>query len=268
MFAAIVWPARRVWAVRTVEVLVALILSKVAIVAVLALGGAALAHSGAGGLSRLLGGLALVVIGAFSPWVLFRLIPLTEVAAAAVGHVRGHLHQTVGVSTPEAALTRSAIGRLTGKGDNGHAARNGDSTTVAAGLAVQELLEQMHRRAQAAEPPDAGGDATPPPTARSGDRSPSAKQGQGPVPPPPASDSKRGATAAAAAAEPETIVQRPDGSWEPLAHADPDTPIPPPPWELTEHNPPPEADAGARPAGPPAPEPQDGPLGGGQERED
>ena len=41
-FAALVWPARRVWAVRAVELLVALILSKFAIVAVLALGGAAL----------------------------------------------------------------------------------------------------------------------------------------------------------------------------------------------------------------------------------
>ena len=41
-FAALVWPARRVWAVRAVELLVALILSKFVIVAVLALGGAAL----------------------------------------------------------------------------------------------------------------------------------------------------------------------------------------------------------------------------------
>jgi type IV secretion system protein TrbL len=268
VFAAIVWPARRVWAVRTVEVLVALILSKVAIVAVLALGGAALAHSGAGGLSRLLGGLALVVIGAFSPWVVLRLIPLAEVAAAAVGHVRGHLHQTAGVSTPEAALTRTAIGRVAGQRDNGHAGRNGDSTTVAAGLAVQELLEQMQRRAQAAEPPAAGADATAPSRAGSGDRSRSAKQGERPVPPPPASGGERGATAAAAAAEPETMVQRPDGSWEPLAHADPNAPIPPPPWEQPEHDAPAETDAGPRPAGPVAPEPQDGRLGGGRERGD
>ena len=35
VFAALVWPARRVWAVRAVELLVALILSKFAIVAVL-----------------------------------------------------------------------------------------------------------------------------------------------------------------------------------------------------------------------------------------
>ena len=41
-FAALVWPARRIWAIRAVEVLVALILSKFVIVAVLSLGGAAL----------------------------------------------------------------------------------------------------------------------------------------------------------------------------------------------------------------------------------
>ena len=44
-FAALVWPARRIWAVRAVELLVALILSKFAIVAVLSLGGAAISAS-------------------------------------------------------------------------------------------------------------------------------------------------------------------------------------------------------------------------------
>ena len=40
-FAAMVWPARRIWAVRLVELLVSLILSKFVIVAVLSLAGAA-----------------------------------------------------------------------------------------------------------------------------------------------------------------------------------------------------------------------------------
>ena len=44
-FAALAWPARRIWAVRAVELLVALILSKFAIVAVLSLGGAAIGAS-------------------------------------------------------------------------------------------------------------------------------------------------------------------------------------------------------------------------------
>jgi hypothetical protein len=84
-FAALVWPARRVWAVRAVELLVALILSKFAIVAVLALGGAALGSSTSHSVSGMLGGVVLLVMGAFAPWALLRLIPLAEIASGAAG---------------------------------------------------------------------------------------------------------------------------------------------------------------------------------------
>src|ERR1017187_2995799 len=76
VFAALVWPARRVWAIRAVELLVALVLSKFAIVAVLALGGAALNHGASHGATTLLLGLVLVVLGAFAPWALLALLPL------------------------------------------------------------------------------------------------------------------------------------------------------------------------------------------------
>jgi hypothetical protein len=88
-FAAFVWPARRVWAIRAVEVLVALILSKFAIVAVLALGGAALGQRGSGGVGGMLAGLVLVVLAAAAPWALVRLLPMTELASAAAGQLRG-----------------------------------------------------------------------------------------------------------------------------------------------------------------------------------
>jgi hypothetical protein len=85
-FAALVWPARRVWATRAVEVLIALILSKFAIVAVLSLGGAALSASlGQHSISSLIAGLVLLVMGAFTPWALLRMLPLTELAAGAAG---------------------------------------------------------------------------------------------------------------------------------------------------------------------------------------
>lgn len=148
-FAALVWPARRVWAIRAVEVLVALILAKVGIVAVLALGGAALANAGLGSLSRLLGGLSLILLGAFTPWLLLRLIPLGEVAAAAVGHVRGHVHSTAGLRTPEAALAGRAAGRWTGGTAAGvRGTRRSAPPDAADGIAVSELLEQMQRRSQ------------------------------------------------------------------------------------------------------------------------
>jgi hypothetical protein len=88
-FSALVWPARRMWAIRAVELLVALILSKFAIVAVLSLAGAALGQRGAGGVGGMLTGMVLVALGAFAPWALLRLLPLAELASGAAGHLRG-----------------------------------------------------------------------------------------------------------------------------------------------------------------------------------
>jgi hypothetical protein len=88
-FAALVWPARRIWAVRAVELLVALILSKFAIVAVLSLGGAALGTSfGSHSITGALAGGALVLLAAFAPWALLRLLPLAELASGAAGSLR------------------------------------------------------------------------------------------------------------------------------------------------------------------------------------
>jgi hypothetical protein len=86
-FAAFVWPARRPWAIRAVELLVALILSKFAIVAVLSLGGAAMDQVGHSITAPVLG-LVLVVMGAFAPWALLRLLPLAELAGGAVESLR------------------------------------------------------------------------------------------------------------------------------------------------------------------------------------
>ncbi len=87
-FAALVWPARRIWALRAVELLVALILSKFAIVAVLSLGGAALSHSSLHSITGMLAGAVLLVLGAFAPWALLRLLPLAELASGAAGSLR------------------------------------------------------------------------------------------------------------------------------------------------------------------------------------
>jgi hypothetical protein len=88
VFAAFVWPARRVWVLRAIEVLVALILSKFAIVAVLALGGAAMDSSLGHSVTGFLGGVVLLVMGAFAPWALLRLVPLAELASGAAGALR------------------------------------------------------------------------------------------------------------------------------------------------------------------------------------
>jgi hypothetical protein len=102
-FAAMVWPARRIWAVRAVELLVALILSKFAIVAVLSLGGAAISSGAdAGSVSAVMTGAVLILLAAFSPWALLRLIPLAELASGAAGTLRGEL----GRANPVAAAAR------------------------------------------------------------------------------------------------------------------------------------------------------------------
>ncbi len=88
VFAAMVWPARRTWAVRAVELLVALILSKFAIVAVLSLGGAAISKSQGFSVSALLAGVVLLGMGVFAPWTLLRLIPLAELAGSASASLR------------------------------------------------------------------------------------------------------------------------------------------------------------------------------------
>ncbi len=84
-FAAMVWPARRMLAIRAIETLIALILSKFAIVAVLSLGGSALGHSTTPGAASVLTGATLVLLAAFTPWALLRMLPLHEVASAAAG---------------------------------------------------------------------------------------------------------------------------------------------------------------------------------------
>jgi hypothetical protein len=103
-FCAMVWPARRVWALRAIELLVALILSKLAIVAVLTLGGAAL---GSGPLAYM-AGVALVALGACAPWAMVRLIPFAELASEAAGRLRAEtggarLAQSVALGTGELA---------------------------------------------------------------------------------------------------------------------------------------------------------------------
>ncbi|MDQ6817982.1 MAG: hypothetical protein M3018_11350 [Actinomycetota bacterium] len=84
VFAALVWPSRRIWAVRAVELLVALIFAKFVIVAVLSLGGAALSGGAAPSVAGWLAGLVILVMGALAPWAMLRLLPLADLAGSAV----------------------------------------------------------------------------------------------------------------------------------------------------------------------------------------
>jgi len=280
VFCAMVWPARRVWAIRAVELLIALILAKFAIIVPLALGATALSHGGVGsGAGRLIAGLALVGIGCLAPWVLMRLIPMAEVSSAAVGHIRSQLHAHAGVPTPEAAVAHK-VGERFRTGSNGSAGL-GD---------VPELLRGMRSRGEQSEPPPAadGGPPLATPAGPSSGQQPSVTDlgvtptvgpsDAGLVAPdqrPEGQVSARPSRERPAVSEPPpqpgvppgeepTMVQQPDGSWRQLEFGAPTgAPPPPPPWEQSSAPAAPEHDHGATipPADPLAlaPQPADAP---------
>jgi len=111
-FAAFVWPARRIWAVRMVELLISLILSKFVIVAVLSLAGSAFGSSGDSGVPRLLTAMALLMLSTFAPWTLMRMLPFTELAAGAAGALRHELPQIGHRAAAVTAMAEPAIGDL------------------------------------------------------------------------------------------------------------------------------------------------------------
>jgi hypothetical protein len=84
--AGLIWPATSRWARRLGETLTGLVLMKLVMAAVLALAGGALSAD-AGGLSSIVEGVALLGLTVFSPFALFRLIPMVE--AGAVSHLEG-----------------------------------------------------------------------------------------------------------------------------------------------------------------------------------
>lgn len=125
-FAASLWPSARGFLRRTIEILLAVILSKFVIAVALAIGVAALGGAGSAGagesgmaagsasLGTLLVGAVLLGLAAFSPFLVLKLIPLAEGALLAHGISRGPVRAAQsGVSTYSS--TRM-ISRLSGPG--------------------------------------------------------------------------------------------------------------------------------------------------------
>ncbi len=117
-FVAMIWPATGRWARRLVELLIAIILAKFVIVSILTLATAAIANTdiatGDGNtFERMIAGAALLVLAAWSPFALLRLIPMMEVAAASVGSQRSSMTAaagSAGIQSP-AAYMRQAMDR-------------------------------------------------------------------------------------------------------------------------------------------------------------
>lgn len=128
-FATIVWPALRGTLKRLLELLIAVVLSKLVIaialaVGVSALGGAGSAATPSGGLGEQSGevlgtmmvGAGIIALAAFSPFVLLRLFPLAEGALAAQGISRSPLRGAN--STMGMVYYGSSLKRLGGGGSS------------------------------------------------------------------------------------------------------------------------------------------------------
>ena len=104
--AAMIWPAGWRWCRRLIEFLIAIIFAKVFIVAIINLAAAGLAHGGMGDkFEGVLAGGALLLMAAFTPIALLKLIPLAEAAVVTAGHQRAALRQATQGAT---ALTTSS----------------------------------------------------------------------------------------------------------------------------------------------------------------
>jgi hypothetical protein len=117
-FVAMVWPATSRWARRLVELLIAIILAKFVITSILTLATAAIANTGVAEsdsttFEQMLAGSAILVLAAWSPFALLRMIPMMELAAASVVHQRSAVQSaagSAGVHSP-AAYMRQAMDR-------------------------------------------------------------------------------------------------------------------------------------------------------------
>lgn len=136
-FAAMTWPAAKGVLRRTVEVLIAVILSKFVICVAIAIGVAALGGAGttapgtgtgtaaASSLGTLLTGTAIVAMAAFSPFLVLKIIPVAEAAVLAQGVSRSPLRGAQ--SAMSGAYYANSLSRLAGGGAGGAGSRSAPS---------------------------------------------------------------------------------------------------------------------------------------------
>ncbi len=116
--AALVWPSVAHWCKRLADTLVALVLSKLVVAAVLSLTAGAIAGGmgssaggGGGDFTSVVTGIALLVIAVLSPFTLLRLVPAVE--SGAVAHLESARHRLKSAAaTPVRAGTNLAVDQM------------------------------------------------------------------------------------------------------------------------------------------------------------
>jgi hypothetical protein len=163
-FAAMVWPTAGRWCRRLIEFLLAIIFAKVFIVAIIDMAAAGLAAGGlADKFEGVLAGGALLLMAAFTPIALLRLIPLAEAAVVTAGQQRAALRQaTQGATafTSSSVVSQMIQSRFRSAGGAGAATGAGSwAAAPAAAKATSTALSAARTRASsgfAAMTPDVG----------------------------------------------------------------------------------------------------------------
>lgn len=162
--ATMIWPATSGWVRRLVQLIVAAVLSKLVIVATLSLGLSAL--SSGDGVSAVLAGAGMFLLAAFSPFVLFSLIPFAAEAAQPQREGRHALAAATGASLAwSVARTRMTFGTAGARtASAGMGAQVGGPGARGPGGPAGPADTSVRPRPQA---PGGGGNATPLPVASS-----------------------------------------------------------------------------------------------------
>jgi hypothetical protein len=147
------------WTKRLIQILVALIVSKFVIVAVISLATAALADPGGGGFGTVMGAAALMLMAAFSPFAVMKLVPMVE--GAAIDHLQGKGRGPIQTMRPDGgvnqvvsmmrAKTRGSSGQGLAVAGAGAGAASGAGVTtggVAAARAAQSAAKLPGKKAE------------------------------------------------------------------------------------------------------------------------
>ena len=138
--AALVWPPVAHWCRRLADTLVALVLSKFVVAAVLSLaacagaGGLGVSSSGNGGqFASVVTGIALLLIAILAPFTLLRLVPAVE--AGAVAHLESTRHRVKSAVAPPVNNGRNLAAELAKKAGPKSEAAGAVGTTGSTGTA-------------------------------------------------------------------------------------------------------------------------------------
>jgi hypothetical protein len=175
--AAFVWPTTAHVTKRFVEMMVTVIGSKFVIVATLSLGAALIEHDHAG-INAAVTSTAILLLAAFAPFALLRLVPLVEAAATAhlEGMSRRPARAMMSAGSSAVSLGGQAAGVLGGLGTGA------DGGMAAGGVLPVDVAEQVGAWSVGAAPEAGSGDASSSGARRSPGAPPSSQGSAGSAP--------------------------------------------------------------------------------------